>query len=105
MKSEVKRGRLLIVTVKGKTDTKGKPFKGEKCVSNERLMNDPQGIQRFDQPFKQMNKLFKWISNPFQRSNILFEWTGNLFEWMNKIAEWTSNLFVTVCKKRSEQNW
>lgn len=58
MKIEVKRGRLLIVTVKGKTDTKGKPFEWEKCISNERLMNDPQGIQQFDQPFKWMNKSF-----------------------------------------------
>lgn len=56
MKIEVKRGRLLIVTVKGKTDAKGKPFEWEKCISNERLMNDPQGIQQFDQPFKWMNK-------------------------------------------------
>ena len=58
MKGEVKRGRLLIVTVKGKTDTKGKPFEWEKCISNERLTNGPQGIQRFDQPFKWMNKSF-----------------------------------------------
>ena len=65
MKIEVKRGRLLIVTMKGKTDTKGKPFKWEKCISNERFTNGPQGIQRFDQPFKRMNKLFKWIGNPF----------------------------------------
>ena len=46
MKSEVKRGRLFIVTVKGTTDTKGKPIEWEKCISNEQLTNGPQGIQR-----------------------------------------------------------
>ena len=55
--------------MKGKTATNGKLFKWEKCTDNEQLTNGSQSVQRFDQPFKQMNKLFKWLGNPLELMN------------------------------------
>ena len=42
---------------------------GKNALINEQLTNGPQSVQRFDQPFKQMNKLFKWIGNPLEQMN------------------------------------
>ena len=55
--------------MKGKTATNGKLFKWEKCTDNEQLTNGPQVFERFDQPFKQMNKLFEWIGNLLEQMN------------------------------------